>query len=159
MAELDCLQFTMEVWSKDDDFTIKNEKLTYVDEQYFPYLDMEMYWNGSNELKLQVLLKSNQKLKYLNNDSIHLPTVFKAIPSGELERLGKLTTKSKKLEKIRVNKIYPLYCQALKTAGIAPKVFLTFLQLGNLRNKRTTEENRTKRKRKRRKGIDKLSFV
>ena len=63
LAECECLQFTMEVWGRDDDPTIKNEKLTYVDEKYFPYLDIEMYWNDSGELKFQVHMKPNQKVK------------------------------------------------------------------------------------------------
>ena len=54
-----------------------------------------MYWNRSNELKSQVHLKPNQKLKYLNSDSTYLPSVFKAIPSRVLEMIGKLTSKSK----------------------------------------------------------------
>ena len=41
MAESDCLQFTMEVWGEDKNSNIKNEKLTYMNEKYFPYLDME----------------------------------------------------------------------------------------------------------------------
>ena len=80
-----------------------------------------MYWNGSDELKCQVHLKPNQKLKYLNSDSTHLSSVFKAIPSGVLERLGKLTSKSKKIENTKIEQIYPLHSQALKTAGLAPK--------------------------------------
>lgn len=60
MAESDCLQFTMEVWGNDYDLTIINDKLTYVEEKYFPYLDMKMYWNGSNKLKFQFHLKKNQ---------------------------------------------------------------------------------------------------
>lgn len=80
----------MEVWGKDDDPSKQNEKLTYVDATHFPYLDMEMYWNKNRELQFQVHIKPNQKLKYLNNNSTHLPLVFKAIPSGVLERLGKL---------------------------------------------------------------------
>lgn len=40
----------MEVWDEDEDPSIQNEKLTYVNEKYFPNPDMEMYWNRSNEL-------------------------------------------------------------------------------------------------------------
>ena len=104
MAESDCLQFTMEVWGEDEDPTIKNEKLTYVNEKHFPYLDMEMYWDDNEDLKFQVHLKPNKKIKYLNSDSTHLPSTFKAIPSGVLERLGKITSKSKQLEKPRSTK-------------------------------------------------------
>ena len=113
IAESECLQFTMEVWGEDDDPSIINEKLIFVNEKYLTYLDMEMYWNDNNDLNFQVHLKPNQVLKYLNSDSTHLPSVFKAIPSGVLERVGKLTSKSKKLMKTKINKIYHLHCQDL----------------------------------------------
>ena len=95
---------------------------------------MEIYWNNAKELKFQVHRKPNQKLKYLNSNSTHFPSTFKAIPSGVLKRLGKLTSKNKKLENTKIDKIYPLHCQALKTAGLAPKEFPTFIQLEYLRN-------------------------
>ena len=107
----------------------KNERLTVVNETHFPYLDMEIYWNDRYELKLQVHMKSNQKLKYLNKNITHLPSVFKAIPKGVFNRLGKITSKSKKREKIIINKIYPLHINTLKIAGLAPKNFPTFLEL------------------------------
>ena len=87
MIESDCLQFIMEVWGKIGNSNIKNEKLTYVNEKYFPYLGMEMYWNDTKEIKFQVHLKPKQNLKYINSDSTHLPSTFKAIASGVLERL------------------------------------------------------------------------
>ena len=95
MEESDCLQFTMEVWGEDGNPNIKNEKLTYVNEKKITYLDLEMYWNENKDLKFQVHLKPNQKLKYLISDSTHLPSSFKAIPSGVFKRLGKLISNSK----------------------------------------------------------------
>ena len=98
LAESNCLQFTLEVWGKDENESFKdNNMITMINEKYFPYLDMEMSWNKSNELIFRVHLKPNQKLKYMNSDSTHLPSTFKAIPQGVLARLGKLTSKCKKL--------------------------------------------------------------
>ena len=96
LAESNCLQFTLEVWGEDKMNYFKNHKMiAMINEKYFPYLDMELYWNNLDQLKFQVHLKPNQVLKYLNSDSTHLPSVFKAIPSGVLSRLEKLTSKSK----------------------------------------------------------------
>ena len=110
-----------------------------------------MYWNENKDLKFQVHLKPNQKLKYLNSDSAHHPATFKAIPSGVLERLEKLTSKSKKIESTKIKQIYPVYCQAIKTAKLVLKEFLTFLQIENLRNQRTTKEKFTEKKEKEKK--------
>ena len=151
IAESKCLQFTMEVWAKDDNPLITNKNLTYVNDKHFPYLDMEMYWNENAELKFQVYIKPNQVLKYLNNDSIHLPSVFRAILSVVMERLVQLTSKSKKLEKVKIDKIYPLHCQALKVAGLAPKEFPTFLELEKLRMQRSTAEKEREKKEKKKK--------
>ena len=104
-AESDCLQFTAEVWNIEDDEKIINKKLTIIKDTYFPYLDMEMCWNKRDELKFQVHMKPNQKLRYINADSTHPPSTFKAIPSGVLNRLSKLTSKSKTLENTKIDKI------------------------------------------------------
>ena len=76
IAECNCLQFTAEVWMIEEDTRVKNDNLSIVNDKYFPYLDMEMYWNQRGELRFQVHLKPNQKLKYLNSDSTHLPSTF-----------------------------------------------------------------------------------
>ena len=112
---------------------------------------MEMYWNQRNHLKFQVHMKPNQKLKYLNGDSTHMPSTFQAIPSGVLGRLNKLTSKSKKLDKTTVDKVYPRHAQALCTAGIAHEIFPTFLQLEKLQEKFTPSEKAMKKKAKEKK--------
>ena len=93
-------------------------------------------------------MKPNQKLKYLNADSTHLPSTFRAIPSGVLNRLSKLTSKIKLLGDVTIDTIYPHHAKALQTAGIAPKTFPTFKEIENLRNLKTKEE-REKLKRER----------
>ena len=134
LAESNCLQFTAEIWNIEEDEQIVNEKLTIITDKYFPYLDMEMYWNDRNHLKFQVHMKPNQKLKYMNGDSTHMPSTFRAIPSGVLGRLNKLTSKSKRLDKTTVDKIYPHHAQALRIAKIAPETFPTFLPTGKTSN-------------------------
>ena len=156
LAECDCLQFTAEIWGIEEDITIKNDNLTIVREKLFPYLDMEMYWNKRGELKFQVHLKPNQKLKYLNADSTHLPSTFRAIPTGVLNRLGKLTSTSKTLEDVRIDTVYPHHAKALRIAGIAPKTFPTFKEiedLYNLQTKETKDELKREKERRRKRQI------
>ena len=137
----------------------QKQKLTIINDKYFPYLDMEMYWNLRDELKFQVHMKPNQVLKYLNKDSTHLPTVFKAIPKGILNRLSKLTSISKKLERKTIDEIYPLHTKALQIAGLAPKKFPTFLELENIRNKELSKEFLREKKEKKKKRNRQTFFV
>ena len=60
IAESDCLQFTTEVWKIEEDKKNLNDNLIIVNDDKFPYLDMEMYWNDSGKLKFQVHMKPNQ---------------------------------------------------------------------------------------------------
>ena len=110
-----------------------------------------MYWNQRGELRFQVHLKPNQKLKYLNSDSTHLPSTFRAIQSGVLNRLSSLTSASKRLENVTLDTIYPHHAKALTIAGIAPKKFPTFKELETLRNLKTKEEREELKKEKNRK--------
>jgi hypothetical protein len=63
MTESTCLQFTAEVWGIEKDPEVKYDKLEVVNEKVFPYLDMEMRWNEKEELRFQVHMKPNQKLR------------------------------------------------------------------------------------------------
>ena len=159
IAESDCLQFTAEVWKIEEDKEVVNDNLKIVNDDKFPYLDMEMYWNKIGELKFQVHLKPNQKLKYLNNDSTHLPSNFRAIPSGVLNQLSHLTSKSKALEDIKLDTIYPDHAKALQIAGIAPKIFPAFKEIETLRNLKTKEEREELKREKNRRRKRQIFFV
>ena len=89
------LQFTAKIWGIEVNVEIRNKNLTIVINERFPYLDMGMYWNEKGELKFQVHFKSNQKFKYLNANITHVPSTFKAIPAGVINRLSKLTSMTK----------------------------------------------------------------
>ena len=79
-----------------------------------------MYWTKRGGLKFQIHLKPNQNLKYLSSDSTHLPYIFRDIPAGVLDRLSKLTSKSKELDNVSIDQVYLKHAAALKVAGIAP---------------------------------------
>ena len=115
---------------------------------------MEMYWNKRHDPKFQLHMKPKQKLKYLNSDSTHMPSTFCAIPNKVLGRLSKLMSKNNKMDKTTtIDNIYPHHAAALKIAGIAPKMFPTFLKMEKLRIKFTKSEKelKTKAKEKKRK--------
>ena len=66
------LQFACEVWipnailSRD-----KQDNVSEITSNTFPYLNLEFLWNADVELEYQAHRKPNQKLKYLNKVSTH----------------------------------------------------------------------------------------
>ena len=133
----DRLQFTAEVWGKGKEDGIKHEKVKAIEKDTFPFLDMEMSWSEGEKLLFGVHLKENQALKYLNADSQHTRATFKAIPSGVLKRLLKLTTITEQNGNQTIDEIYPAHAEALTKA----KLISDFPTLKDL--KRTLETGKT----------------
>ena len=104
------------------------DKQDYVSEiatNTFPYLDLEFLWNADEELEYQVHRKPNQQLKYLNKDSTHTNATFNPIQSGIFYRLAKLTSRTKKNAKMKIYERYQGNAKALSKSGMAPKVYPT----------------------------------
>ena len=57
----------------------------------FTFLDMKMKWTPEGELNFSVFRKAGQQLKYVGKESTHTPGTLRAIPSGVVNRLAKLT--------------------------------------------------------------------
>ena len=76
IAKYDCLKFTEELWVIKDDEKVINENIIIINDNVFPYLDMEKVWNDRGILVFPIHLKPNQKLKYLSKDRTHLPSTF-----------------------------------------------------------------------------------
>ena len=57
----------------------------------FSFLDMKMSWSPEGNLKFGVFKKNGQQLKYVGKESNHTPSTLRAIPSGFLNCLAKLT--------------------------------------------------------------------
>eukprot|EP00957_Ditylum_brightwellii_P180360 13739744-Ditylum_brightwellii.AAC.1 len=55
------------------------EKVTVMRKTAFPYQDMKMYW-AKDDLRFLVHNKESQRIKYVNRESYHRASVFKAIP-------------------------------------------------------------------------------
>mgnify|MGYP001787478984 FL=1 len=126
------LQFTCSVWldqSRRELPPIQDDQMISIEsDNYFPYLDTELIWSDEGDLQFQVHLKPNQQLKYLNSDSIHTKSCFKAIPAGVYKRLSKLTTITETNKDLQLDEIYPQHFQALKHAGLITKKIPTLTQ-------------------------------
>jgi hypothetical protein len=96
----DYLQFTVTIWAcslgdlnyNEELKLLKCKNISVDENNFFPFLDMEMYWTQEKELNFRVHIKPNQTITYLNSQSNHPGFVLKAIPSGVIQRLTKLTS-------------------------------------------------------------------
>ena len=60
----------------------------------FPFIDLELFWDDSEKLELQVHRGKNQLLKYLNKGITHTKATLKAIPNVILNILAKLISRT-----------------------------------------------------------------
>jgi len=135
--------------------TVSNQ-VTVVSKDSFPFLDMELFWNGQN-LNFCVHLKENQELKYLNKGSAHTNACYIAILEGVLKHLAKLTSCNNDNKNIKMNALYPKHAEALKKAGLAPNNNI-WPTLGEVLDKKS-EFNTNKKKKQKKHGQGKRSFV
>ena len=70
------LQFTESIWNIDASSEKISNKIELVDNNAFPYLDMEFFWHD-NKLHTKFHIKHNQRLSYLEKNSTHLKQSFK----------------------------------------------------------------------------------
>ena len=88
-----------------------------------------MSWSLEEDLQFGVLRKKGQQLKYVGKESTHTPGTLRAIPSGVLNHLAKLTSRKPSIRAAAVDSIYPALAKALRKAGLAPSVFPTMGEL------------------------------
>ena len=153
LADSKFLEFTVEVWGNDRDDGRKYKAVGTTNKDYFPFLDMEMYWSLEGNLQFRVHLKENQVLKYLNRGSMHTNACFAAIPTGVMKSLASLTTRTKESELMQMDELYPEHAKALKKANLAPDIFPTLgkilnnqqidLAVNNMKGKKNNQDTRT----------------
>ena len=68
---------------------------------------MKMSWSPEGDLQFSVFKKKGQQLKYVRKESTHTPGTLRAIPSGVMSRLVKLTPRKPSIHSEGVDKIYP----------------------------------------------------
>ena len=87
------IEFTMDIWKpREESRTTVPTILKVIGAEMFPYLDMEMRFNGNQDLCVGVHTKPNLQSKYLNVGSSHTAACKKAIPQGVSIRTAGLTT-------------------------------------------------------------------
>ena len=97
---------------------------------------MKMSWSPEGDLKFGVFRKIVQQLRYVGRESTHTPGTLRAIPSGVLNRLAKLTSRNPSIKAEAVDKIYPAHANAIRKAVLAPPVFPTMGFYGENRMRR-----------------------
>ena len=103
----------------------KQDNVSEIASNTFPYQDIEFFWNTQWELEYQVHQKPNQKLKYLNKVSTHTNAMCNAIPSGIFNRLANITSRTNKNVQIKMDERYQGHVKALSKSGLDLKIFPT----------------------------------
>jgi hypothetical protein len=84
---------------------LKEAQSSQSKKDYFPFLDIEMYWSPKGTLQFRVHLKENQAFsKYPNHCSMHTKACFAAIPARVMKRLASLTIRMDESELMRMDK-------------------------------------------------------
>ena len=118
------------------------DRVQIVTKDEFPFLDMKMRWTPEGELHFGVIRKAVQQLKYVGKKSTHTPGTLRAIPSGVLNRLAKLTSRKPSLHSEGVDKVYPDHANYLCKASLAPPDFPTMGNLWKIKDEKTDIENK-----------------
>eukprot|EP00957_Ditylum_brightwellii_P040488 3064155-Ditylum_brightwellii.AAC.1 len=106
----------------DDNYLEWLERVELVNTRHFPLFAMKMIRN-SKMLEFSVYPKENQQLKYLNKESCHRTTAFKAIPTGVFTRLGQLTSIIPQNCNSPIAELYQQNKKALEQANLPPRRF------------------------------------
>jgi len=91
--------------------------LKVIGAERFPYLDMEMRFDGNQDLYFGVYTKLNIQSKYLNVGNPHTTTCKKAIPRGVCICTVELTTMTAQNQNKSISVIYPSVHEALQVVG------------------------------------------
>ena len=102
---------------------------------------MKMSWYPEGDLQFGVFREKGQQLKYVGKGSTHTPGNLRAIPSGVLNRLTKLTSRKPPLHYEEVEKNYPDHTNALCEAGLAPTNFPTMRYLWKIQDDKIDIDN------------------
>ena len=93
------IKFTAEIWiDRENPPTPKKEDWVQIVTKYeFPFLDMKMSWSPEGDLQFGLFSKKGKQLKYVRKESTHTLVTQRAIPSGVLNYLAKLTSRTSSL--------------------------------------------------------------
>ena len=102
------LHFTAEIWTEGVNSPTheKEDRVQFVMNDEFPCLDTKISWSPEGDLQFGVFSKKGQQLKYVGKESTHTPGTLRAIPSGVLNRLAKLTSRNPSIQAEAVENIF-----------------------------------------------------
>ena len=92
------------------------------------------------DFQFGVFRKKGQQLKYTKKVITHTTGTLRAIPSGVLNRLAKLTSGKPSIHSDGVDKIYPNHANALCKADLTPHNLLTMEDLWSKQDERSDIE-------------------
>jgi hypothetical protein len=128
------LKFTAVMWHSGGRSSRSTTNLSVDTNPAFPYLDMEMYWSGRGQLRFRVDLEPKLQLLYLNRGSSHTSSCYRAIVSGVLDRLAKLTSATAANLGRPMHQLYPEHTKALQRAGLSSNRLPTLRQVLDCRS-------------------------
>eukprot|EP00957_Ditylum_brightwellii_P111982 8539651-Ditylum_brightwellii.AAC.1 len=130
-----------------EEWEIWAEKVTVINKNSFSYLDMQLSWNGE-ELYFSVYSKKNQTIKYVNKDSCHCNSIFKAVPTGVFTCLGRLTLLTESNKHSPILDLYLLHATSLEKANLIPKNIPTMWDVYQQEDDRRRRQKKKKKKQK-----------
>ena len=74
-------------------------------------------------LAIIILQKKGQQLKYIDKYSTHTPGMLRAMLSGVLQQLAKLTSRTPEAASEQVDAVYLNHVNALCKEGLTPSIF------------------------------------
>ena len=136
------LKFTAEIWTDGANSPTpkKEDRVQIVTNDELSFLDMKMSWSPEGDLQFGVFRNKGQQLKYVNKESTHIPGTLRAIPSGVLNRLSKLTSRKPSIQAEAMDTIYPAHANALRKVGLAPPVLPTIGDLWRKQDEKVDKE-------------------
>ena len=120
---------------------MKNDRVQIITNYELPFLDIKMSCSPEGDLNLGVFRKKGRKLNYVGMGRTHKPGNLRAIPSGVINCLGKLTSHKTSFHSERVDNVYPDHSNALCRAGLAPPIFPTMGELWKGQHEKTDIDN------------------
>ena len=89
----------MEIWTTEENppTPAKEDRVQIMTNDKLPFLDMKMSWSLEGNLQFGVFRKNGQKLKYVGKEITRISGTLNAIPSGVLNCLSKLTSRTPSL--------------------------------------------------------------
>ena len=101
------LQFTTEIGTTEasSPTPAKEYQDQIVTNDEFTFLDMKMSCSPEEDLKFGVFRKKGRQFKYVGKESTNTPCTLRAIPSGVLNGLTKLTSRNPSIHSEALDKI------------------------------------------------------